>query len=152
MQLHFDGAKFKVTMKQNLTYTAELSDDVVGNITRIHNALEKMPKNLEGHQLALENLQKELATAKEEVNRPFPQEEELETKSARLSQLNIELDNDNHANALSQEDSEAPAPSDAEASAPMDDNPSIRQAIRSFNPPPPVPFGMEKDQRRGSVR
>ena len=78
-------------MKQNLTYTAELSDDVVGNITRINNALERIPKNLEGQKLALKNLQRDLDTAKEEVNRPFPQEAELETKSARLSQLNIEL-------------------------------------------------------------
>ena len=152
MQLHFDGAKFKVTMKQNLTYTAELSDDIVGNITRIHNALEKMPKNLEGHQLALENLQKELATAKEEVNRPFPQEEELETKSARLSQLNIELDNDNHADALSQDDNDVPVPGNSEVSANVGEKPSIRAAIRSYNPPASVPPGMEKSQRRETVR
>ena len=42
----------------------------------------------------LENLQTELASAKEEAARPFPQEEELEQKSARLSQLNKELDNE----------------------------------------------------------
>lgn len=53
MQLHFDGAKFRVTMKQNLTYTAELSDDVVGNILRINNALERIPQNLEGQELVL---------------------------------------------------------------------------------------------------
>ena len=56
---------------------AELSDDVVGNILRINNALERIPKNLEGQELALKNLQRDLDTAKEEVNRPFPQEAEL---------------------------------------------------------------------------
>ena len=132
MQLHFDGAKFRVTMKQNLTYTAELSDDVVGNILRINNALERIPKNLEGQKLALENLQRDLDTAKEEVNRPFPQEAELETKSARLSQLNIE----------------EPARDDTNPPAPLGDKPSIRQAIRDFNPPAPVAPGVEKSQRR----
>ena len=42
MQLHCDGSKFKVTMKQHLTYTAELSDDPVGNVTRTNNASEAM--------------------------------------------------------------------------------------------------------------
>ena len=42
-----------MTMKQNLTYTAELSDDVVGNILRINNALERIPQNLEGQELVL---------------------------------------------------------------------------------------------------
>ena len=148
MQLHFDGAKFRVTMKQNLTYTAELSDDVVGNILRINNALERIPKNLEGQKLALKNLQRDLDTAKEEVNRPFPQETELETKSARLSQLNIELDNDGGAGLPSQEGNEAPEREDANPIMTQSDKPSIRQAIRDFNPPAPVVSGTEKSQRR----
>ncbi len=148
MQAHFDGAKFRVTMKQNLTYTAELSDDVVGNIVRINNALERIPKNLEGQKLALANLQRDLDTAKEEVNRPFPQEAELETKSARLSQLNIELDNDGGAGLPSQDDNEKPAREDANPPMPQGDKPSIRQALKDFTPPAPVPPGMEKGQRR----
>ncbi len=152
MQLHFDGAKFKVTMKQHLTYSAELSDDIVGNITRINNALEKIPKNLEGQKLGLDNIQKALAEAKEEVDRPFPQEAELETKSARLSQLNIELDNDNHADALSQDDNDAPVPGNSEVSARVDDKPSIRAAIRAYNPPAPAFPDAEKSQRRETVQ
>ena len=148
MQLHFDGAKFRVTMKQNLTYTADLSDDVVGNILRINNALERIPKNLEGQKLALENLQRDLNTAKEEVNRPFPQEAELETKSARLSQLNIELDNDGGAGLPSQDGNEGPAREDSNTPTPQGDKPSIRQAIRDFNPPAPVAAGAERGQRR----
>ena len=148
MQAHFDGAKFRVTMKQNLTYTAELSDDVVGNIVRINNALERIPKNLEGQKLALANLQRDLDTAKEEVNRPFPYEAELETKSARLSQLNIELDNDGGAGLPSQDDNEKPAREDANPPMPQGDKPSIRQALKDFTPPAPVAPGMEKGQRR----
>ncbi len=151
MQLHFDGAKFRVTMKQNLTYTAELSDDVVGNITRINNALERIPKNLEGQKLALKNLQRDLDTAKEEVNRPFPQEAELETKSARLSQLNIELDNDGGAGLPSQDGDNPPARDDSGTPAPQGDKPSIRQAIRDFSPPAPVASGAERGQRREEI-
>ena len=73
MKLRFENGTFKVTMKQHLTYTAELSTDVVGNITRINNALEKIPENLVRNRKRLENLQTELASAKEEAARPFPQ-------------------------------------------------------------------------------
>lgn len=92
MQLNFNGAKFTVTMKQHLTYTAELSSDLTGNIARINNALEKIPQSLENHKQNLIRFQKELESAKEESARPFPQEEELAKKSARLSELNIQLD------------------------------------------------------------
>ena len=148
MQLHFDGAKFRVTMKQNLTYTAELSDDVVGNILRINNALEKIPKNLEGQKRGLENLQKDLETARQEVEKPFPQEAELETKSARLSQLNIELDNDGGAGLPSQDGNEAPARDGSNPPMPQGDKPSIIQSIRSYTAPAPASPSMEKSQRR----
>jgi len=151
MQLHFDGAKFRVTMKQHLTYTAELSDDLVGNIARINHALEKIPKNLEGQKQGLENLQKELATAKEEVERPFPQEAELETKSARLSQLNIELDGDNRGGAVSEDDHNVPASDHPDTPAPMDNKPSIKAAIRAYTPPAPASPGVEKSQQRGRL-
>lgn len=91
MQLNFNGAKFTVTMKQHLTYTAELSNDITGNIIRINNALEKMPQSLENHKQNLIRFQKELESAKEEAARPFPQEE-LMKKSTRLAELNIQLD------------------------------------------------------------
>ena len=92
MKLSFDGAKFKVTMKQNLSYTAELSDDVVGNVTRINNALEKIPESLQQHKENLDRLHKELESAKEEADRPFAQEQELAEKTARLAELNTALD------------------------------------------------------------
>ncbi len=94
MKLCFDGTKFKATMKQNLTYTAELSDDVVGNIIRINNALEKIPQSLEKHKENLERLRRELESAREEAGRPFPQETELAEKSARLAELNAVLDHE----------------------------------------------------------
>jgi len=94
MKLGFDGEKFKVTMKQHLTYTAELSDDAVGNIARINNALDKIPQSLKNHEERMERLKGELENAKEEAVKPFPQESELAEKSARLTELNTELDNE----------------------------------------------------------
>ncbi len=94
MKVSFSESKFKVTMKQHLTYTAELSDDIVGNITRINNALERIPQSLEAHREELVRLQGEMENAREEMEKPFPQEQELAEKSARLAELNTAL---NHA-------------------------------------------------------
>ncbi len=44
-----------------------------------------------GQQEALKHVESQLETAKEEAQRPFPQEDELKEKQARLDQLNIEL-------------------------------------------------------------
>ncbi|WP_243152251.1 N-6 DNA methylase [Pseudoflavonifractor sp. 524-17] len=147
MRLHFNGFKFRVTLKQNLTYTAELSDDIVGNISRIHNALERIPKSLEEQKQRLETLQRDLEAAKEEAGQPFPQEAELEAKSARLSQLNIELDSDGRGGAPDLEDKEEEQvePGTPE---PQGGKPSIRAAIRSYVPPAPASPGTEKSHQR----
>ena len=133
MQLRLDGTTFKVSMKQHLTYTAELSDDIVGNITRINNALEKIPENLNAHRRHLAELERELADAKAEIAKPFPSEAELTEKSARLTLLNTELNREEHAPA--QEKMEAPEPEDGKA--------SIRAALRQFERPAPVAAGAE---------
>ena len=64
MQLRCDGSKFRVTMKQNLTYSAELSDDAVGNVTRINNALESLAERLDAQKARLTTLESELETPK----------------------------------------------------------------------------------------
>lgn len=83
-----------MTMKQYLTYTAELSDDAVGNIARISNALDKIPQSLKNHEEQMARLRSELENAKEEAEKPFPQEAELAEKTVRLTELNTELDNE----------------------------------------------------------
>lgn len=157
MQLHCDGFKFKVTMKQNLTYTAELSDDPVGNVTRINNALEGMAENLKRNETRLARLESELKNAQEEAERPFPKEEELRQKSARLTQLNRELEKPSNKGANQHQNSDG-RPNLEDGGAPVREQsglsvvgggkPSIRQAIRDFNPPAPVSSGMEKGQRK----
>ena len=94
MQVTFDGEKFKVNMKQHLTYSAELSNEPVGNIVRINNALERIQTDLDAHKDRHKRLESDMAAAKEEAARPFPKEAELQEKMERLNQLNHELEAD----------------------------------------------------------
>ena len=62
----------------------------------------------------LENTRAQLENAKVEVQKPFPQEEELAEKSARLAELNAQLDMDekNHeAEQDEKEQADTPRPS-----------------------------------------
>jgi len=152
MQLHCDGSKFRVTMKQNLSYSAELSDDPVGNTVRINNALEGMEDKIKAHETRLTTLEGELKNARDEAERPFPKEDELREKSARLAQLNWELEKPKRNTAeQSQDDYEpdfedigVPAQVPSEAPVPSGDKPSIRAALRSYTPPAPVAVGAER--------
>ena len=85
MQLRCDGSKFRVTMKQNLIYSAELSDDAVGNVTRINNALENLAERLDAQKVWLTAPESELENAREEADRPFPKEDELWGKTAPVN-------------------------------------------------------------------
>ena len=58
------------------------------------NALDKLPERLEGSKNQLANLEKQVAAAKEELSKPFTQEDELKAKEARLALLNADLNID----------------------------------------------------------
>ena len=73
-------------------YEASLGDSDLGNITRIENVLKELPERKERFQKSIEQLTGQLEAVKEQLGKPFPQEEELKTKSARLVELNAELD------------------------------------------------------------
>ncbi len=157
MQVKVDGEKFKILLHQNLTYYAELSDDPVGNVTRINNALESIPDRLESYETRLTTLENELQNAKEEAERPFPKEAELREKTARLNQLNHELDDSaksrrqksaQEAEVSEADESSLPARDDAESLDHLGEKPSIRQALKAFSPPAPVPSSMERAARR----
>ena len=140
---------FKLTIKRQSSYTIELGSDPAGNIQRILNALASIEKALPQVERRLETLQQQLAEAKEEVQRPFPQEAELNEKSARLAELNALLDmdekGDDAALGMDEEvpDSELPAPKrEIERSADSVKRPSIlaqlheKQAERMAEPKP----------------
>ena len=88
------GKDFILTLKGRMSHRVELGKDARGNLVRIDNALAQMPERYKTVQGRLENVQAQLATAKAELGKPFPQEDELRIKSARLAELNAELNID----------------------------------------------------------
>ena len=68
--------------------------DLRGNLIRIDHALEKMPERLVAVKAQLDNLFAQREAAKGEVGKPFPQEDELREKSARLAELDALLNID----------------------------------------------------------
>ena len=88
------GKDFILTLKGKMSHRVELGKDARGNLVRIDNALAQMSERYKTVQGRLENVQAQLATAKAELGKPFPQETELKEKSARLAELNAELNID----------------------------------------------------------
>ena len=88
------GKDFILSLKGRMSHRVELGKDARGNLVRIDNALAQMPERYKTVQGRLENVQAQLATAKAELGKPFPQEAELKEKSARLAELNAELNID----------------------------------------------------------
>ncbi len=96
MSVAFDSMwkTYTLTLKGQMTHRVELGSDARGNLVRIENALDKMPERLRSVQEQLENLYNQQAAAKAEVGKPFPQEQELTAKTARLIELDMELNLD----------------------------------------------------------
>ena len=96
MSVAFDSMwkTYTLTLKGRMTHRVELGSDARGNLVRIENALDKMPERLRSVQEQLENLYNQQAAAKAEVGKPFPQEQELAAKTARLIELDMELNLD----------------------------------------------------------
>ena len=96
MSVEFSAWKQEYTLllKGQMTHRATLGTDPRGNLTRIDNALAQMPQRLEAVKNQLENLYQQQAAAKEEVGKPFPFEDDLRVKSARLVELDTLLNID----------------------------------------------------------
>ena len=99
MSVSFDAFRQEYTLqlKGQMTHQAILGADPRGNLTRIDNALAQMPQRLESVKAQLDNLYQQQSAAKEEVGRPFPYEDELREKSARLTELDTLLNIDSKA-------------------------------------------------------
>ena len=96
LELSFDtfAREYRLTMIGQLRHTVTLGTDVFGNLQRMDNALEGLPIKEQTCREQLSNLQTQLETAKAEVQKPFPREAELNTKTARLEELNSLLNLD----------------------------------------------------------
>lgn len=93
MQLSIDGFEkaFKLALRHQLSRTVDVGADALGNITRIDNALAGIPKRLDAAREHFADLQQQMDIAREEVEKPFPQEQELSEKMAHLQTLNALL-------------------------------------------------------------
>ena len=98
LELSFDSfsQEYRLTMIGQLRHVVTLGTDVFGNIQRMDNLLEALPLKEQACREKLSDLHNQLETAKVEVQKPFPREEELKTKLARLEELNTLLNMDKH--------------------------------------------------------
>lgn len=96
MQLSFDSFEKKlcIFLKGEMTHRVPIGNDARGNLTRLDNALGNIPAKLEQAETKLTSLEQQQEAAMQEAGKPFPQEAELVKKSARLAELDAELNMD----------------------------------------------------------
>lgn len=94
MEIEFNQYEraYVITLRENSSYHVTLGTDIHGNITRLDNAIDGIESRLNKAEEQLANTQAQLETAKVEVEKPFAQEDELQQKMARLTELNALLD------------------------------------------------------------
>ena len=85
---------YRFILKGKISHSVDLGTDANGNIVRIDNAIKDMPSRLTMCKTELENTMLQLENAKAEVEKPFAFEDELKQKSARLDELNTQLNLD----------------------------------------------------------
>ena len=102
MELSFDtfSREYKITLIHQLRHTVTLGTDIFGNIQRLDNTLGAFEERMAACVEQLENTRVQLENAKAEVQKPFPQEEELAVKTARLNELNALLNLDKTENEI----------------------------------------------------
>ena len=134
------GKDFILTLKGKMNHRVTLGKDARGNLTRIDNALNAMPDRLQNVRNTLDALTAQMETAKAELGKPFPQEDELRTKSARLAELNAELNIDERT-PMEQMAEDAPAVQSAKA-----ERPSVLAKLKA---PLSQPCAEDKIRHRG---
>ena len=135
LSLRFDAfrTEYQALLKGQRKYTVPLGNDPLGNITRLNNSLNNFPERITAAENELTTLHQQQAAAQIEVEKPFPQEEELVEKSARLAELNAQLDVDEKSYEPEQDEEE-------QKDAPR--RPSVLAALeeKSDKPEPVKPF------------
>ena len=96
MELAFDSfqKEYQVLLKGEMTHRVPIGTSAAGNIQRLDNALAGIPARLEKTEQQLDNLRSQQEAAQAELGKPFPQEQELAAKTARLIELDMELNLD----------------------------------------------------------
>ena len=108
LSLRFDTFhnEHQALLKGTLKYPVPLGSDPHGNIVRLDNALSNFADRSTAAENELDTLRQQQAAAQVEVAKPFPQEEELAQKSARLAELNAQLDVDEKHHEPEQDEEE----------------------------------------------
>lgn len=123
------GRDYVLTLKGQMTHRVTLGKDPRGNLTRIDNVLNGMADRLATVQSRLESLYSQMETAKAELGKPFPQEDELRVKSARLAELNIALNIDDKTPIEAMVEEKTPPRAEIAKSA----RPSVLQKLHSYD-------------------
>lgn len=92
--------QYQITLRGNLNHTVTLGTDIHGNITRLNNALADISKRLDYYKEQLKTLRQQVETAKEQIEVSFEKEQELQTKTTRLTELNSLLNMDQRENVI----------------------------------------------------
>ena len=136
LSLRFDASRteYQALLKGQRKYTVPLGTDPLGNIIRLDNSLNNFPERITAAENELDTLHQQQAAAQIEVEKPFPQEEELAEKSARLAELNAQLDVDekSHDTEEEQPDEDAPRHSVLAALEEKSDKPEPVKPFRSY--------------------
>ena len=108
LSLRFDAfrTEYQALLKGQRKYTVPLGTDPLGNIIRLDNSLNNFPERITAAENELATLHQQQAAAQIEVEKTFPQEEELAEKSARLAELNAQLDVDEKSHEPEQDEEE----------------------------------------------
>ena len=108
MRVQFDSFinKFVLTLHGAVSHPMEVGNDARGNITRLDNALLQIPKRLAATTEHLATVRQQIEAARAEAGKPFPQEAELKTKSARLAELDAALNMDRSSGSRQKDRSE----------------------------------------------
>ncbi len=116
LELSFDTfqKQFILTLVGSLRHSTPLGTDVHGNITRLDNLIGDFEKKKTACIEQLEDTKTQLANAKEQIEQPFPQEDELNAKMERLGELNALLDMNHNDNEIDDGDIEETEPPDKE--------------------------------------
>lgn len=111
MSLLFDSMsrQYVITLKNECTHNVPLGTDIFGNIQRLDNAIVGLPDKLKAAEEQLTETKKQLETAKKDVEIPFPHEEDLAKKSARLAELDAMLSLDKPDNEIVDDDRDGDA-------------------------------------------
>ena len=108
LSLRFDTyhSEYQALLKGQRKYPIALGKDPLGCIIRLDNSLNNFPERITSAENELATLKQQQAAAQIEVEKPFPQEKELAEKSARLAELNVQLDMDEKGHEPEQDEEE----------------------------------------------